>query len=57
MKRRNCIAALLAALLLLTLAACREGDLERIWNNERIYAQARRDAARLAAVQPAAGVF
>lgn len=48
MKRRNCIAALLAVLLLLSLAACREGDLERIWNNERIYAQARRDAARLA---------
>ena len=48
MKRRNCIAALLAALLLLSLTACREGDLERIWNNERIYAQARRDAARLA---------
>lgn len=47
-KRRNRITALLAVLLLLPLAACREGDLERIWNNERIYAQARRDAARLA---------
>lgn len=48
MKLRNCIAALLCALLLLPLAACREGDLERIWNNHRIEAQARRDAGRLA---------
>ena len=48
MKRKGCLAVLLAALLLLPLTGCREGDLERIINNQRIEAQAKRDAARLA---------
>lgn len=48
MKYRRCAAALLAVLLLLPLAACREGDLERIRNNQRINDLARRNAARLA---------